>query len=246
MSRYRKPIAWLSKEQISKEADDLLAKWSDFMDQKASPPIPVEAIAEKYLGITLEYDDLSEILGIPDVLGATWVDEKRIVINKSLATEKEEGRLNFTCGHEIGHWVLHRQFLSSNDSEPAVICRTSQAKSREEWQADYFSSCLLMPEEELREAYHGAFGSQPLILNNEKSCFGKHAYFLDPALDSAREIAHRVRTAGNFINVSKEALCYRLQELCLIQNRTNKSLSDFFRKKGVPSRPNSLRRTLFL
>jgi len=242
MVRYRSPIIYLSKEQICREAEDLLCRWSDFIGQKAVPPIPVEAIAEKHLGITLEYDDLGEILGLPDVLGATWVDEKRIVINKSLATEKEEGRLNFTCGHEIGHWVLHRQFLSSNDSEPAVICRTSRAKSREEWQADYFSACLLMPAGEVRGAYHRAFGSQPLIFHNEKSCFGKHAFFLDPALDSAGEIAYRVKTAGNFLNVSKEALCYRLEELCLIQNRTNKSLPAFFREK-TPSRPKPLNKT---
>lgn len=242
MPRYRKPIVYLAKEEISKEAGDLLVQWSDFIGQKAAPPIPVEAIAEKYLGITLEYDDLGEILGIPDVLGATWVDEKRIVINKSLANEKDEGRLNFTCGHEIGHWVLHRQFLSSNDAKPVVICRTSQSKSREEWQADYFSACLLMPAEEVREAHHRAFGPQPLILHNEKSCFGKHAFFLDPALDSVREIAPRVKTAGNFLNVSKEAVCYRLEELCLIQNRTNKSLPAFFREK-TSSRPKPLNKT---
>ena len=84
MVRYRSPIIYLSKEQICREAEDLLCRWSDFIGQKAVPPIPVEAIAEKHLGITLEYDDLGEILGLPDVLGATWVDEKRIVINKSI------------------------------------------------------------------------------------------------------------------------------------------------------------------
>jgi Zn-dependent peptidase ImmA (M78 family) len=244
MLQYRKPIVYLSKEHISKEADDLLVQWSDFIRQKAVPPIPVEAIAEKYLGITLEYDDLGEILRMPDVLGAMWVEEKRIVINKSLATTKEEGRLNFTCGHEIGHWVLHRQFLLSNDAKPVIICRTSRAKLREEWQADYFSACLLMPAEEVREAYRNAFGPQPLILHNEKSCFGKHAFLLDPALDNAREIAHRIKTAGNFLNVSKEALCYRLEELGLIQNCTKKSLSTFFQEKSAPNRQKLLTRPL--
>jgi hypothetical protein len=28
---------------------------------------------------------------------------------------------------------------------PAVVCRSSEAKKREEWQADFYASCLLMP-----------------------------------------------------------------------------------------------------
>ena len=30
-------------------------------------------------------------------------------------------------------------------SEPKFICRSSQAKERVEWQADFYASCLLMP-----------------------------------------------------------------------------------------------------
>src|SRR5512139_1720007 len=103
-------VSWLTKEEIGFRADDLLNQWETFTGQTVRPPIPVEAIAEKYLKITLEYDDLNRVFGGSDVLGATWVEEKRMVINSSLL-DGPEGRINFTCAHEIGHWVLHRKYI---------------------------------------------------------------------------------------------------------------------------------------
>ena len=67
-------VAWLSKVQISQETVDLLEQWAIFTGQEVRPPIPVEAIAERYLEFTVEYDNLDEILGIRDVLGATWAE----------------------------------------------------------------------------------------------------------------------------------------------------------------------------
>lgn len=238
-------VSWLSKAQISQETDKLLNQWVFFTRQEIKPPIPVEAIAEKYLEFTLEYDNLDEILGIPDVLGATWVEEKRMVINTSLL-DGVEGRLTFTCSHEIGHWILHRKYLfdqftrsgRSCNNELTVVCRLSTSKLRGEWQADYFSSCLLMPQEEVKKAYKRAFGTAPIFIYNEKSCFGRNnPVVIDPALDTAKEIAHKVIIEGNFTNVSKEAMCYRLEELGLLVNCAGKSLAGHFRKlkpKGKP------------
>jgi hypothetical protein len=131
-------VPWLPQTQIENAANDLLRQWANFSGREIIPPIPVEAIVEKYFGITLEYDKLEEMLGIPDVLGATWVEEKRMVINSSLL-DGQEGRLTFTCGHEVGHWVLHRKFIfdqtihspdSNSGNNPAIICRVSAAKTR--------------------------------------------------------------------------------------------------------------------
>ncbi len=228
-------VPWLEKGEIAREAEALLDRWADFSGQKSTPPIPVEAIVEKYLGITLEYDDLAEILGIPDVLGATWVEEKRMIIQESLSAG-EESRIGFTCGHEIGHWILHRKYLKGINHPPTIVCRVSNAKSREEWQADYFSACLIMPSKEVQKAFHRAFGPQPLIMDNEKSCFGRNQTFLlDPSLETAKGLAQRVIEAGNFSNASREAMCYRLEELGLLINRTSKSLWNYFREKPCPN-----------
>ncbi|MEW8333882.1 MAG: ImmA/IrrE family metallo-endopeptidase, partial [Candidatus Thiodiazotropha sp.] len=84
------------------------------------------------------------------------------------------GRYYFSVGHEIGHWRLHRQYLRNADGqaamftdrepEPTVICRTSQKKAPVEWQADYFSSCLLMPRQCVLDAWSKRFGSlKPIV-----------------------------------------------------------------------------------
>ncbi len=231
-------VSWLTKDQISKETDELLNQWAIFTEQEVKPPIPVEAIAEKYLEFTLEYENLDEILGIPDVLGATWAEGKRIIISTSLL-DGAEGRITFTCAHEIGHWILHRRYLfdqftrlyESGDSEqPNVVCRLSASKLRGEWQADYFGSCLLMPEEEVENAYKRSLGTTPIFIYNEKSCFGRNnPLVIDPALDTAKEIAQKVIVEGKFSNVSKEAMCYRLNELGLLINMTGKSLAGQFK-----------------
>jgi Zn-dependent peptidase ImmA (M78 family) len=230
-------VVWLGKTEIEREAYNLLSEWSTFTGQEAKPPIPVEAIIEKYLGITLEYDDLDKSLGIPGVLGATWVKEKRMAINNSLL-DGVEGRIVFTCGHEIGHWILHRSYFfeqfsrlgqRADDESPPIICRTSASKQRGEWQADHFSRCLLMREMDVKDAYENAFGHEPLILYNEKSCFGRHnPIVLDPALDTVKEIAQEVIHQGAFTNVSREAMVYRLQELGLLINSTGKSFTNHF------------------
>jgi hypothetical protein len=231
-------VSWLSKVQISQETGALLNQWAIFTKQEVKPPIPVEAIAERYLEFTLEYDNLEEILGIPDVLGATWVEEKRMVINTSLLGGVE-GRITFTCSHEIGHWILHRKYLfdqftrlhdPGESDQPNVVCRLSASKLRGEWQADYFGSCLLMPQEEVEITYKSVFGTTPILIYNEKSCFGRNnPVVIDPALDTAREIAQKVIIEGNFTNVSKEAMCYRLNDLGLLINLTGKSLVGQFK-----------------
>jgi len=234
-------VSWMAKGQIRQEAEDLVNQWRNFSGQDVKPPIPVEAIAEKYLGFSVEFDNLEVILGIPDVLGATWANEKRMLINSSLL-DGVEGRIAFTCGHEIGHWMLHRKYLAhplmgfeslGDDEEPTVVCRLSASKLRGEWQADYFSSCLLMPGAEVESAYQRVFGSEPVTIYNEKSCFGRNnPIVLDPALDTVKEIAKKVIHEGEFTNVSMEAMCYRLHDLGLLINLTGKPLVTRPRLKG--------------
>jgi Zn-dependent peptidase ImmA (M78 family) len=232
-------VSWLSRTQIEREADSLLLQWSAFTGRDVLPPIPVEAIIEKYLDVSLEYDDLDRILGIPDVLGATWVEERKMAINSSLLGGVE-GRISFTCSHEIGHWVLHRKYFfgqftrsqrTEHENGPAVVCRISTSKLRGEWQADYFGACLIMPEVRVRESYEDIFGPEPLVLYNVKSCFGRHnSFVLDPALDTVKDIALKVINRGGFTNVSKESMVYRLHDLGLLINRAERSLATHFKR----------------
>jgi hypothetical protein len=65
-----------------------------------------------------------------------------------------------------GHWRLHRHLFAKDraqttlfggPSAPSVICRSSQAKERAEWQADFYASCLLMPRKLVFAAWDEAF-----------------------------------------------------------------------------------------
>ena len=106
----------------------------------------------------------------PDILGAIFFDERRIVIDESLDPEEnpsKEGRYRFTLAHEGGgHWRLHRHLFAKDPAQvslfnepasPSVVCRSSQAKEPVEWQADFYASCLLMPRKLVMAAWDEMF-----------------------------------------------------------------------------------------
>ena len=112
------------------------------------PPIPIEDIIEKHLKIGIEFDDMHRLFEVPrsgfgfepDILGAIFFDERRIVIDESLDPEEnpsKEGRYRFTLAHEVGHWRLHRHLFARDPAQSSlvqrtgaavVVCRSSQAK----------------------------------------------------------------------------------------------------------------------
>jgi hypothetical protein len=105
------------------------------------------------LGLICEIVDF----GHEAVLGQIDIFERTIQINSHLDVVEnpdKEGRYNFTLGHEIGHWILHRSAAEEamqrlRDNEKIILCRKENKKERMEWQADLFSSYLLMPKVKL-------------------------------------------------------------------------------------------------
>jgi len=223
-------VPWLTKEELQTRAEQLLSDYELFAERPIDPPVPVEHIIERYLGFTLEYDNLKQALCLNDILGATFLREKRIVIDEEVA-EQNTGRLCFTCGHEIAHVVLHSRLFNDiqrhspqNGTLGDILCREVSSKKRGEWQADYFSACLLMPEDKVLSAYTAAFGGSPVVFYNKKRCLRNSVFpgvvAFDPALDNIKECALIVMEAGNFTNVSKEAMSIRLQALNLFIDNT--------------------------
>ena len=49
--------------------------------------------------------------------------------------------------------------FTNDEPKPAVICRSSQKKAPIEWQADYFSSCFLMPRQHVFDVWSARVGS---------------------------------------------------------------------------------------
>lgn len=165
-------VKYLSEQQIERDALCMLEAYFHELGRPIQIPIPADEILENHLGLTLDFDDLQTLLGVPDVLGALWADKREVFIDQSLDPDENpemEGRYYFSVGHEIGHWRLHRQYLrnaegqvamfTDSEPEPTVICRTSQKKAPVEWQADYFSSCFLMPRQHVLDEWIARFGS---------------------------------------------------------------------------------------
>lgn len=114
---------------------------------------------------------------IDDVLECKKYDEKTIIIDSKIA-EEEDPRLKFTYGHELGHYVTQYDLFHVNNNQlslfdiveekqTAVICKREKVNPEntlnkrkkletkedwQEWQANYFSSALLIPKYTLRIA----------------------------------------------------------------------------------------------
>jgi hypothetical protein len=158
-----KKVPYLHEEQIERNANALLAEYEQVCGVAITCQVPIDDIVEKHLKLGIEFDDMHRLLNCPrshfgcDILGAIFFNERRIVIDESLDPEenpKMEGRYHFTAAHEGGgHWRLHRHLLITdaaqdsmfNEPPTSIVCRSSQAKDRIEWQADFYASCLLMP-----------------------------------------------------------------------------------------------------
>jgi Zn-dependent peptidase ImmA (M78 family) len=171
-----KKVPYMKEEDIEQDAAALLAEFARARGVVIVPPIPIEDILEKHLKLGIEFDDTHNLFGIPrsgtdpDILGAMFFNEERIVIDESLDPEEHpamEGRYRFTLAHEGGgHWRLHRRYFNANPGQaglfagpipPSVICRSSQAKEPVEWQADFYASCLLMPRKLVFAAWDDMF-----------------------------------------------------------------------------------------
>ena len=106
-----KPVPYLSEEAIESDAAALLAEYAQARGAALKPPIPIEDIVEKHLKLGVEFDDTHRLFGVPrsglglepDILGAMFFDDARIVIDESLDPEEnpaKEGRYRFTLAHE--------------------------------------------------------------------------------------------------------------------------------------------------
>ena len=112
-------VSYVSDEAIEKDAQALLAEYAHARGVSIEAPVGIDDIIEKHLRIGLEFDDTHRLFGVPrsgigfdpEILGAIFFEQKRIVIDESLDPDPnaaKEGRYRYTAAHEVGHWRLHR------------------------------------------------------------------------------------------------------------------------------------------
>ena len=221
---------FIPKPRIEAAAMQLLGQYGLKFGEITEPPIPIEEIIECHLDLTFDFDDLVTQFGSSDVLGASWLDDKRVVIDESLDPDshpEKEGRYRFTIAHEVGHWILHapkilaekRQpsLFGDEKDEPSIVCRSSQNKEPQEWQADFFAGHLLMPTDFVRAAWQKLTGNlSPENVANEIQQL-REAYSMgedehDPSCDAAKAMA-------KLFNVSAQAMQIRLQDIGLLKTK---------------------------
>ena len=138
-------VPWMSRSEIETEAKGVIAEACKKIGTDIRPPIPIEAVIENVFDLHLLVDNLTEryphLAPGDDLLGATLVTERQILVHeKLLADSRSAGRYFFTCAHELGHWVLHRELQErahgsggASKSDPRILCRLSHGRKRGEW-----------------------------------------------------------------------------------------------------------------
>ncbi len=150
-------------EAIERRAEEFLSQVPAYVWDGEKLPVPIEDIADTYLGLLVrDVEDLGTAPGAPELghgqalsglllpaAGEIWVNAEE--------ARQWPARRRFTIAHELGHWRLHR------DAERGVFCRsgsiepdaalTSAPLPPVEDEANVFAAAMLMPARLVQEQY---------------------------------------------------------------------------------------------
>ncbi len=199
-------VPYLTYDHMEAVAQKLLFEYEQERGQ-LTPPILIDDIIENHLKLSLEIENLRDELGCSDILGGIYFSERRIVIDSSLA--EEDGRYNFTAAHEVAHWELHRELFMSNSNQTDIVCRDSQKRQREEYQADFTAACILMPRNLLAQAVREYYGKEVYPFKR-----GTKFRQYDDCVD------HVARNFNKTFGVSIQAMMIRLKRTQLVRDTT--------------------------
>lgn len=156
--------------------------------------VPIEDLIES-LGLSLEYQYirkngriLGETVFDDDYIPLYNMDEKKyelvfvergtIIIDASLLGCKTDGRLRFTCAHELAHWLIHQELYAGTGNMAAMqksISKSSDADKYIERQADMLAGALLMPLGQVKRSFYKTQGRNKIELLAENFCVSKQA-----------------------------------------------------------------------
>ena len=184
----------LSDDEIERLAEDFRSQALESLALNSGGIVPVEQIAEQYLGYDIEFvDDDGDLPG--DVIGGIDFDTNTIIINSAI--ESHLGRYSFTIAHEIAHHVLHRDLFLKARSGASIMCRGGKKRPIEEVQADRFAEALLMPANLIEEHHRKVKNKNIFKVTNLTS------------------IASKIIESSALNNVSVSAMVVRLKHLGL-------------------------------
>lgn len=141
-----------------KNAQQLAAEIAAKYNPDKLAPFPYENILETHDDLSIVHTSLDDekISGVILLKDDTYF----ILIN----TLKHTNRQNFTLGHELGHYFLHKHLLKENndslvdsdeyiENNSALYSLDEAERDVVEREANQFASALLMPEALVRDAW---------------------------------------------------------------------------------------------
>lgn len=213
--------SFLPESEIKYAAQDVLRSY-ERRHGRIRYFVPVDDIIELHLGIHLEVFDAALLPAQyqDEILGYIDLHSNSIGIHESILPENtgNEGRYNFTLGHEAGHFVLHREEILSGNVQ--LNCFEQDAEKAErgslsiEWQADCFSSHFNMPERLVYRYWKRLRGNyDAACLSDIAQHFGEESR-TKYAPDVLAEIY--LKQMAKDMKVSSKALLIRLTRMGLI------------------------------
>lgn len=105
-----------------------------------SPPVNAKELAT-YYGLTIKFANFSESMS--NTCGFLDINEAAIYVNAKDSVERQ----NFTIAHELGHWLLHRDKITSNPASYQILMRHPIGGESDymEKEANVFAANLLVP-----------------------------------------------------------------------------------------------------
>jgi Zn-dependent peptidase ImmA (M78 family) len=137
---------YLPPEEIEQKVQDFLKE----VHTENFLPIPIEEIIDLKMGIHIvPTHNMMDVSGVDAV---TSHDLKQINIDEE-QFEKRPNRARFTLAHEVGHIILHKDFINSINFKTEQDWRnfvlSDLHRDPMEVQANMFAAFLLMPSEHL-------------------------------------------------------------------------------------------------
>ena len=239
-------VPYLADAAIEASANALLADYARRTRIDVRPPVPVEDILEDHLGLHLGFDDLRARLGVPDVLGALWIDDAEVTIDQTLDPGRASlgpqplplhpRRTRSATGTFIGALSWRngcRTTCSRNPPAPRSSAGRASRREPIERQADAFAAALLMPRPEVAAHWQRLIGPERLEVSELR---GRAGVFLAAALAGPSHeprtqhdalIEFFIRPMAEAFEVSPQAMRIRLEQLGFIVHDIDTTMSMF-------------------
>lgn len=183
-------IPFMSKGEIASKAEGLLNECWDGVF-----PIDIEKLCD-YLKIAI-----LPVAGLADNfrIDAFISTDFKTIYADAEKYRRENHRYRFSVAHELGHYILHKEYFSSRvwSFEEWKDLSGSGVSRVAEFQANYFAGSLLAPE-----------GALLAMLNTELGGSFARNYFTT----GSKELKNMLTSLQKLFNVSKEVVSRRIQD----------------------------------